>query len=170
MTSEEPVFSLTAPSALGRLRLREQVFVACLFLTNFNASKSYAMAGFKPGRFNASRLMRKPRIQEAINAKLAPRIMLGDEALERMTLYARFDVRKLFPEDKQLAALPDDVALAIRSVTPTRYGRKFEIHDAMRAAEILAKSDGRLKETVKLEHSLEDILAQSNRVILEESA
>jgi hypothetical protein len=160
MTPNEPVFSLTSAPE-HPLRLREQVFVACLFVTNFNATKSYELAGYKPGRHNAARLFKKPRIQAAIAAKLAPRIMDGDEALQRLTLNARFDPRKLFASDKKIAALPDEVAFALKAVTPTRYGNRLEWHDTQRANELLARAGGRLKETVKLEHSLEDIIAAS---------
>jgi hypothetical protein len=160
---ETPGFSLTSlPENPFGLRLREQVFVACLFLTNFNASKSYELAGFKPGRHNAARLFAKKRIQQAIKAKLAPKIMLGDEALERITLNARFDPRKLFPLEKKIASLPDDVALAIKAVTPTKHGLRIEWHDAQRAAELLAKAAGRLKETIQVDHTLEEIMAHSN--------
>ena len=96
--------------------------------------------------------------------------MLGDEALERLTLHARFDIRRLFPGDKKIASLPDDVALEIKSVTPTRFGNRIEVYDGQRAAEVLAKVDGRLKETVKVEHTLEEIMAQSYHAVRGEGA
>ena len=143
---------------------REALFVAELCRNGFNATHAYAAAGFTGGRHNAARLWRKPRIQAALKAKLAARIMAGDEALAMLSLQARFDIRKLFPADSKIAQLPDDVALAIKSVYMTKYGQRIEFHDAQRAAELLAKAGGKLKETVKVEHTLEDILARSYRV------
>lgn len=160
------VFTLTPPE--NRLRLREEKAVVAYMLTNGNAAEAYRLAGFKGGRHNAARFFRKARAQEAIAAKMARLIASGDEALARLTLYLRVDIRRAFPDDKWLAALPDDVAATIKSVTPTKHGRRVEFYDALRAAQLLAQADGRLKETVQIEHSLEEIIAQANHVVLEE--
>jgi hypothetical protein len=160
---EQPAaaFSLTSANPFG-LKVREQVFVD-RYLVTFNASAAYIQAGYKrsSGRHNAARLLRKPRIAAAIQAKIST-IMDGDEALTRLSMNARFDPRKLFPADKRIAELPDDVALCIKAVTPTKHGLKIEWNDPQKAAELLAKAGGRLKEHV--EHTLEDILSAANRV------
>jgi hypothetical protein len=143
----------------------------------FRAAKAYELAGYKTTgascRANASRMLTRERVASAVAAKLsarvkALRIMDGDEALEGISTMARVDVRKLFPPDHQIAKLPDDVADAIKSVTPTKYGPRIELYDKLRARELMAKAAGRLKETVTVEHTLEDILALSHR--LEEGA
>jgi hypothetical protein len=177
---EEPAFSLTSENArvdvvdhngdeltsenARGLKAREELFVD-RYLVTFNAAQAYIQAGFKSssGRSNAARLLRRPRIARAIQARLAP-VMLGDEALARLTLHARFDIRKLFPGRPEIAALPDEVALAIKSVWPTKYGYRIEVYDGQHALALLAKSDGRLKETVKVEHTLEQIMAASNQL------
>ncbi len=159
-TTHQP-FSLTSmPGNPFGLKVREQVFVDRYLLT-FNASQAYAAAGYKPGRHNAARLLRKPRVQRAIQASLAP-VMSGQEALARLSTHARADIRKLFPQNSAIATLPDDVALTVKAVWPTKYGYRIETYDAQRASELLAKSAGVLKETVKVERSLEEIMARAN--------
>jgi hypothetical protein len=91
------------------------------------------------------------------------KIMDGDEALERITALARVDVRKMFPPDSPIAQLPDDVAIAVKSVTPTRYGLRIEVYDALRANELMAKSAGRLKDQVKVDApTLAELMAAAN--------
>jgi hypothetical protein len=164
---------LPAPENPFNLTARELLFVeAWCGPAHFNASDAYRLAGFsgKPTSIsaNAARLIGKDRVAQAIQAKLAGRlhelaIMDGDEALGRISAHARADIRQLFPPDSPIAQLSDEVARSIKAITPTRYGQRIELYDALRAAELMAKSAGKLKETVKLEHTLEDILALANR-------
>lgn len=141
-------------------------------VAQFRAAKAYEIAGYKTtggaSRANASRLLLKERVAAAINARLgarvkALRIMDGDEALEGISNLGRSDIRKLFPPTHFIAQLPDDVADWIKSVRPGKHGYYIELYDKSHAREIMAKVSGRLKETVKVEHSLEDILARANQ-------
>jgi phage terminase small subunit len=157
----DDAFTLTSAPELTP---REAIFVAELCRTNFNAAAAYTAAGYRGGRHNAARLCRKPRIQQAIRAKLAARIASGDEALAILTMHARGDIRKVVPPESRIAQLPDDVAATIKAVTPTRYGERVELHCAQQAAKILAQAAGKLKETVKIEVSLEQIIARANRL------
>jgi hypothetical protein len=151
----------------------ELLFVeAFVGAAKFRAAKAYELAGYKTtgaaSRANASRMLTRERVAAAIQARLqervkAMRIMDGDEALEGISTMGRVDIRKLFPPDSRIAKLPDDVADAIKSVTPTKYGHRIEMYDKLRARELMAKVAGRLKETLTVEHTLEDILAFSNR-------
>lgn len=149
------------------LRPRELLFVeAYCGAANFNATKALELAGYKRIRQNGCRLLTKDYIADAIAARLAVRaqklIMDGDEALERISRFGRADIRKLFPADHVYQKLPDEIALCIKSITATRYGDRLELYDALKAAELMAKVAGKLKETVKVEHALEDILAAAN--------
>jgi phage terminase small subunit len=136
----------------------------------FNATKAYELAGFKPNRFNAARLLTNEHIQDAIAAKLLPRlkalaIMDGDEALEGISSMGRVDIRTLFnPETGALlkmAQWPAATADAVKTITPNKYGTKIELYDKLRARELMAKVAGRLVERHDLKHtfSLEDIVA-----------
>lgn len=164
-------FSLTA-NPFG-LSFRERVFIGCLPLTTppFNVTEAYGRAGFKGGqrgRHNAARLFAKPRIQAAIEATYGPRLqqltMSGEEALERLTVFARgVDIRKVFSNHPMIAGLSDEIAACVKGVRLTKHGPVPEFYDAMRAAEVLAKAGGKLKDAVVLERSLEDIVAEANQ-------
>jgi len=153
---------------------RELLFVeAFLGEAHFRAAKAYELAGYKvtgaSHRANASRMLTRERVAAAIAARLANRverlrIMDGDEALEGISSMARVDIRLVFPENSPLRKLPDEVADAIKSVTPTKYGYKFEMYDKLHARETMAKVHGKLKDVVKVEHSLEDIMARANQL------
>lgn len=155
------------------LRPRERRFViAYCGVAMGNAAKAYAIAGYKPGRENASRLMTKDHIAGAIKDELAARnralIADGDEAMQHITLIKRGDIGAVLHPDHPIAKLPKEARLTIKSVRATKYGLRIELYDSLKAAELLAKADGKLKETVKVEHSLEEILAASNAAPAEE--
>lgn len=146
------------------LHPRERLFVeAYCGVAKFNATKAYELAGYKPSRHNAARLITREHIAQAIAEKVlvAADIMGGEEALLRISRYGRGDIRLLFPEDHKYRKLPDEIALCIKAITPTRYGDRIELIDPLRANELMAKVAGRLKETLTVEHTLEEILAAS---------
>lgn len=168
--SATPVPPLDNPFNLAP---RELLFVeAYCGVAKFNASEAYRIAGFdsKPESVgpNAGRLIKKDQVADAIRARLALKvyqisIMDGDEALSRISTFARADIRKLFPPGSPIANLPDEVAACIKSVTPNKFGTRIELIDPLRASELMAKVAGRLKETIKVEHTLEEIMALANR-------
>jgi len=154
------------------LRPRERLFVeAYCGVANMNAAKAYELAGYKPGRENAARLTTKDHIKAAIDEGLEERrrrlVMDDREAKERLTQIARGSIKPfLHPDDPLLKCdaagvrLISDAELAlIKSITPNRYGRKIELHDPVHCTELMAKIAGALKDTVKVEHTLEDIVA-----------
>lgn len=152
---------------------RELLFVeAYVGVAEFRAAKAYELAGYKTtgaaSRANASRMLTRERVAAAIQAQLgarvkALRIMDGDEALEGISNMARVDIRELFPEDSKWRKLPRHVTDAIKEITPTKHGFRIVMYDKLHAREMMAKADGRLKETIKHEHLLEDIMALSNK-------
>ena len=159
---------------------REVLFVeAFLGAAHFRAAKAYELAGYKvtgaASRANASRMLTRKRVAAAIEAQLgarvkALRIMDGDEALEGISALGRSDIRKLFPPTHWIAKLPDEAAFWIKSATPTKHGYRLELYDKSHALEVMAKVHGKLKETINVEHSLEDILARANRPELQEAS
>jgi hypothetical protein len=153
---------------------RELLFVeAYCGVANFNACEAYRAAGFegKPASVsaNAARLIASDRVSKAVASKLATRltalrVMDGEEALRRLTLYARADIGHVLPADHPIKQLPEEARLLIKSIRPGRYGTVIELHDSMKATELLAKAAGALKETVKVEHSLAELMAMANAV------
>jgi len=153
------------------LRPRELLFVeAYVGAAGFNATRAYELAGYESRtrgslRANAARLIARDTVARAVAAKVAERalqlarVMDGDEALERLTLMGRADIGKVLDPDDALAKLPDEVRLTIKAVRPNRYGRVIELHDAMRAAELLAKAAGKLVERHEHRITLEEIVA-----------
>lgn len=152
---------------------KELLFVvAYCGAANFSATKAYELAGYSTRgkgsstRANAIKVLTHPSVQQAVAAKLAARVrdlsvMSGDEALGRLTTYARADIGLILGPDDSLSKLAPEVRQTIKAVRPTRYGRVIELYDAMKATELMAKAGGKLKDHV--EHSgkvtLEDIVA-----------
>lgn len=172
-TCQAPVEVLDSFENPFGLTPRELLFVeAYVGVAGLNASEAYRLAGFQcaPESVgpNAGRLIKKDRVAAAVHARLAARvqqlrIMDGDEALARITTFARADIRKLFPPESAIAKLDDATAACIKSVTPNKYGIRIELVDPLRANELMAKVAGKLKETVKVEHTLEEIMALANK-------
>lgn len=156
------------------LNPRQFLFVEAYFgAAHFNASEAYRLAGYEGApesvSANAARLIGSDRVHQAVAARtaaLAARlgpIMDGDEALTRISTFARGDIRKLFPPESRIAQLPDEVAACIKSITPNKFGMRIELIDPLRASELMAKVSGRLKETIKVEHTLEEIMSLANQ-------
>lgn len=156
---------------------KEQRFVDALIgPAEGNGAKAAELAGYAKGsaKVTASRLLKKAKIQAALVSARADRVskalqaddivrsrvMSGDEALERLTTFARVDATEFLPEGDPLRDLPADLRVCIKAVKETKFGRNIEFHDAMRATELLAKAGGKLKEIVQVE-SLEDLIAKS---------
>lgn len=152
---------------------RELLFVeAYCGAANFVAIKAYEVAGYSMrGRnnsvyANAANVLRKPKVQDAIAVRLSARverlrIMDGDEALERLSLYARSSIKALLDESDPLRQLPDDVLATVKAIRPGRYGRTLELYDALQATQLMAKAHGKLRDHVDHEHkfTLEDLVA-----------
>lgn len=141
-----------------------------------NGAKAAELSGWSKtsAKVIASRLLKDPRIKAAIvhrqgvlvNQALTAtdvvnsRVMTGEEALERLTVFARADIGCVLDPEDPIAKLPADVRATVKSITPNRYGRRIELHDSMRATELLAKAGGKLKDIVQVE-SLEALIAKS---------
>ena len=171
----DPLPAVPAIDNPFHLSPQELLFVeAYLGVANFRAAKAYELAGFKTTggqhRANASRMLTRLRVAKAIEARLQERvtklrIMDGDEALEGITTLARgADIRKLFPHTPAIANLPDEIAACIKAITPTKHGHRIEFYDKGHHLEVMAKVGGKLKDTLKVEHTLEDILGRANQL------
>ena len=137
--------------------------------------EAYRRSGYGPNSSddtadaNARKVLARDRVQAALNAlrrnvleiKATEAVMTGEEALGRLSLYARSDIGQIVGPDHPISKLPREARLVIKAVRPTRYGDVIELYDAMRATELMAKAGGKLKDHV--EHSgkvtLEDLVA-----------
>lgn len=141
-----------------------------------NAAKAAEIAGYakSSAKVTACRLLKKEHIKLALVSErdnqvsqvlqnhqiVRERVMSGDEAMERLSTFARADIGDVLPDDDPIKALPPEVRQTIKAIRPTRYGRVLELHDSMRATELIAKSHGKLKEVIQVE-SLETLIGKS---------
>lgn len=144
-----------------------------------NAAKAAEIAGYakSSAKVTACRLLKKEHIKLALVSEranqvsqvlqsdqiLKERVMTGDEALERLTLFARGDIGQILGPDDPLSKLPADVRATIKAVRYNQYGRNIELYDAMKATELMAKAGGKLieKHEITGKISLEDVLEAS---------
>lgn len=140
---------------------RQRLFVVH-YLDCLNATEAARRAGYAKPRQQGSENLSKPVIRAAVNAGLAELALPADEVLARLAAIARSDVRELmvFSEADQVrddgtVAVPAGTFIGLRltrdaplhlvkSITPTRYGDKVELHDAQTALTTLAKAHGLL--------------------------
>lgn len=144
------------------------------FLATGNASEAARRAGYskRTAPFIAAENLKKPLIAAAIaekQAKFAQKAeMDADEWRQRLTRFARVDVRKLYDEQGRPLAipdLPDDIAYCVKGFKVqrerSRVGEAGEVtqdavvqvecHDPYRALELIGKHTGWLKDVVKHE-------------------
>lgn len=169
-----------AKAASKRLTAKEQSFVDALGSNpTGNARDAAIAAGYsaKTARIIASQLLAKDHIKQALckfrddrvsaaiiaSDVVAARVMDGDEAMLKLSLYARADIGLILGPEHRISKLPPEVRLCIKSVRPTRYGDVVELHDSMRATELLAKAGGKLRDAVDVSGtlSIEQILSKS---------
>lgn len=116
----------------------------------------------------AWRLLRKVEVLKALNDARNERMkrleMDGDEAIGLLSLAARADIGDAFDAEGKLLPItrwPESLRLAVRSIKPGPFGDAITLHDGLKARELMAIAQGRLKQQHlhKHEHSLAAILA-----------
>jgi hypothetical protein len=126
----------------------------CLeYLRNgFNASAAYRFthpnASKETSWVDGSRVLGKPPVRSFIDAALAPYQMSADEALTRLALDARVDIRKLYDSNGKLLDVhlwPDDVVNSVRSVQDGPYGTKITLNDSQAARRTILEIHGKLR-------------------------
>lgn len=163
---------LPAASALTALSPQHRLFVEHYCGdAGFNATTAYELAGFVRNKHNAARLLNRDDIGAAVKERVdqlahearGP-IMTGEQALERMTMFADGNIVEVLPEGHRLRSLPEPVQRRIRRIRDTKHGLDIEFHDAMHATETLAKADGKFvkRHEVRVTRTLADILAEAN--------
>lgn len=154
---------------------REQAFILELVAhPDLTHREAFRRAGFSWKSDNSidangSKVLRRDRVKKALAAlrtaalesKVAAVVMTGEEALERLSTFARADIGQILGPDDPLSKLSLEVRQTIKAVRPTRYGRVIELFDSLRATELMAKASGKLTEKHEHDHkfTLEDIVA-----------
>lgn len=133
---------------MATLTNKQQAFVDAYLgcLNGAEAARRVSPRAKRPDQI-AYEYLRKPEIAEAIRAGLTKRAMASEEVLARLSEHARADVRDLFTFDEagQIAGLNLSRSAPlhlIKSITPTKYGTKIELHDAQAALGQLGRHHG----------------------------
>lgn len=106
----------------------------------------------KAAATGASLLLRRADIAGRVKALAEGRWkrlqMDGDEALGRVALDARADIRQLFDETGVLLPIhdwPDDVAQSVKALRPTKDGLVVTMNDSLAARRMILEQQGKLK-------------------------
>ncbi len=135
------------------LNKKEQLFVY-EYVTDFNATKAAQRAGYSPeneraAAVQASRMLRKANILRAIEEFVATKAMGAEEVLHRLTRIARGTMQPFLTEGNKVnlhgeAAYADmDLVRSFQEGT-SKVGAKLELHDKLKALELLGKANGAL--------------------------
>lgn len=139
----------------------------CLeFLKNGeNAKRAYMAvhpkAKERTAEVEGSKLLRKPEIAAFIEKERDERKkrlrMYGDEALEAITRIARGDPRQLFRNNRLLPIdeWPADALDCVKAIKPTPFGTAIIFYDKLRARELMAVADGKLRTKVDHLHAFD---------------
>lgn len=134
-----------------RLSPREQLFVIH-YTALWNGTRAVEKAGYK-GNDNvwavtASQLLRKPKVQRAIKERVAEIAMGPDEVLVRLAEIGRASMDDFINEHGSLdmaAAKRNGKLHLVHSFTESeKLGDKIELHNKLRALELLGKNNGAL--------------------------
>lgn len=151
---------------------KENLFIL-EYLKDANGARAYRethpRASQATAEANSHKLLKRPRVIAALAAESKAQLgrlqMDADEALVGITRIARADIRGLFTEFGSLKPMkdwPDEVALVVKSISETKYGKRLELYDKLHALETIAKIHKLLKDSVVVEVPLEEIMARAN--------
>lgn len=149
----------------------EERFVA-EYLVDETASAAYRRAHPKCSEAtaytNGAAVLRKTHIQQAVadarRQQFLKAGMSGEEAAAIVANAARAEIGDYLAEADPIRTLPLDIRRRIKSITPTKYGRKIELHDAPHYALAIAKGLGVFTDSLQVSMSLEAIMAAANVV------
>jgi hypothetical protein len=79
--------------------------------------------------------------------------MDADEALALISMIARADIGDAFDQNGRQLPIhlwPDSLRIAVKSIKPGPFGDTITLHDALRAAELMAQAGGKLRNSVNV--------------------
>lgn len=155
------------------------------YLDCLNATEAARRAGYAEPRQQGSRLLTNVNVAAAVSAGLATKAMPVDEVLARLSAIGRADIRDLFAfAEKDVVNEAGEVVVSegsmtglnlhrnaplylIKSITPTRYGTKIELHDQKSALDTLARAHGILNtfDWSKVPQAIVDAIADGRLTI-----
>lgn len=117
------------------------------YMTHGNATQAARDAGYSNPDKSGPRLLKNPRIQDAIEDALRQKVMSREEALQRLSSQARAEYAEFITAVIDLdtgeitdyaridlhALLKDGKGHLIKAITPGRYGQTIEFYDAQAA-------------------------------------
>jgi hypothetical protein len=142
-----------------RLRPQLEAFVRFYDRNGGNGVEAYLRSHVdchsrKAAATGAWTLLRNPEIQRRLETLAAGRWrrvqMDGDEALARVALDARADIRQLFDEHNQLLPIqewPDSVAQSVKALRQGKDGPIVTMNDSLAARRMILEQQGKLKNT-----------------------
>jgi hypothetical protein len=137
----------SAPENLPTLTAKQRAFVDA-YVDCLNATEAARRAGYAQPMQQGHRLLRNVDIVPHVETALKERTLPKSEVLARLTAHARADIRDLFAFNEETGeweglninrAAPLHL---IRSITPTKYGTKIELHDQQAALIKLGEAYG----------------------------
>lgn len=129
-----------------------------------NATQAYLAShpnctSFKAASVEGCRMKRLPHIARAIEQAMRGRIkrwqMDGDEAMGLIALAARADIAQAFDANGSLLPVhqwPDTLRLAVKTV---KADGSISLVDPLRARELVATAEGRIKAKLDVNHSFD---------------
>lgn len=135
----------TANGNGGELTGLQRAFVDAWFACRYNGTEAARQAGYqgddKSLAATASRTLRMVKVRQEIAARFAAHGATSEEALAHLTEWMRFDPAVLFDEHGRIKW--DEVRKHGRMVKRISFvagqGYNVEVHDQMKAAELIAK-------------------------------
>jgi len=120
------------------------------YLVCWNATEAARKAGYASPRQSGYSNMTKDYIQNEIKARLSEKKMSADEALARLSAYAKADLTDFLKVHTHSGTATLDMNSAqaagklflIKKYKETRYGHELELHDPLRALELVARHHG----------------------------
>lgn len=129
------------------------------YLKTFNATQAAINAGYseKTARSIGSENLTKPDIRAEIDARIAENTMSANEVLMRLTEIGRADIDDVMTVQGNLPYVDMDKAKQaaktglLKKIKVTKNNIEFELHDKMRALEMLGKYHALFTDKVKVE-------------------
>ncbi len=131
-----------------KLNMKQQAFVI-EYVKDFNATQAALRAGYSPKTAYSigSENLTKPEISRAIKAHVAERAMGADEVLLRIADIARGSMDPFLNGScisLEQARKQGKLHLLKRYSSSKKFGDEIELHDALKALELLGKNNGAL--------------------------
>jgi phage terminase small subunit len=131
------------------------------YLKSWNATEAAKKAGYseKTAYSSGQRLLKNVEVEKEIQNRLSASAMSADEVIEAIGEIGRADISDFVEIDDETGRLKNiNFAKAkkagklnlIKSITPTANGLKIELHDRMRALELMGKHHKLFTENVDI--------------------